>query len=389
VQDERIRAVSPAYGVRYAVTVAALTLALAISVMAQPVRVYREGGVWIEETSGSLPVAANLSVRMSLGNVNVQGGGHPPIAYTLKKRVRAATPAEAQRYFDQFHFSAKPGDMTVLEGVVTGAPQSLSCDLVVQVPRAMRLVKVTVVNGGNESVNGIDGRAEVWTSAGNVQLDDIQGPVQATSGGGNFEVGRLGGDLMLNTGGGNIHITSVNGSVVTSTGGGNVSIGSVSRAVSVRTGGGSIDVKQCAGNVNATTGGGVIRLSSVDGPVTANTTAGALQLFGLARGANVQSGGGGIVAEFLGTDFGPSSVETRNGDIIVYLGVNLKATIQAEVEMANGHHLRSDFPEIVVTYPNGQLGSRSIRAVGKLKGGGPLLRVQATNGDIEFRRAQR
>jgi hypothetical protein len=180
----------------------------------------------------------------------------------------------------------------------------------------------------------------------------------------------------------------VKGGVVASTGGGNVNIGSVSRAISVRTGGGSIDVKQCAGNVNAVTGGGIIRVSSADGPVTASSTAGALQLFGLAHGANLQTGGGGIVAEFLGADFAASSVQTRNGDILVYLGTSLKATVQAEVEMAGGHHVRSDFPEIVVTNPSVQSASRAIRAEGKLNGGGPLLRVRATNGDIQFRRVQ-
>jgi len=392
VESKRSRLViPPACGLRYAATAAALVLALAISGMAQQARVYREGSVWIEESTGSLPAAANLSVRMDIGNVNVQGGNHSGIDYTLKKRVRAATQAEAQRQFELFHFSAarpRPGDLAILSGIVYGASPTLSGDLQVQVPRGMQLVKVAIVKGGNETVIGVDGRTEVWTSAGNIRVDDIGGAVQANSGGGNFVVGKVGGDLTVNTGGGSIHVDSVRGNAVTSTGGGNVYIGSVARALSVRTGGGSIEVKQCAGNMNAVTGGGIIRLTSADGPVTASSRAGAIQLLGLAHGANVHTDGGGIVAEFLGHDFTASSVQTQNGDIIVYLGPDLKATVQAEVEMANGHHLRSSLPEIVVT-PSGDPSSlRSIRAEGNLKGGGPLLRVRAINGDIEFRRAQ-
>jgi hypothetical protein len=220
-------------------------------------------------------------------------------------------------------------------------------------------------------------------------LDEIGGSAQATSGGGNFEVGKVGGDLVVNAGGGSVHVSSVRGNMTASTGGGNVSVGSVSGSVTVRTGGGSIDVKQCAGNFNAVTGGGIIRLGSAAGPVMANSAAGAIQLFGLARGANVVTGGGGIVAEFLSGGSTPSSLQTRNGDIVVYVGRNFRANVQAEIDMANGHRLRSDFPEIAVTDPGGPSGARTIRAAGNLNGGGPLLRISAMSGDIEFRRAQR
>jgi hypothetical protein len=391
VEEEQIRLVnSPAYGLRCATAAAMFTLVLAISAMAQQPRMYREGGVWVEESGGSLPPAANLTVRMDIGNVIVQGGNDPQISYTLKKRVRADSRAEAQKRFEQFRFSAgKQGATDALTGGVNGSPQSLNEDLLVQVPRGMHLVNVAVVHGGNESVSGLDGRAQLWTSAGNVRVDDIGGSVKAISGAGNFEAGRMGGDLLVNTGGGYVHVNSVQGNLVASTGGGNVSIGSAAHAISIRTGGGSIDVKQCAGKVNAVTGGGIIRLSSAEGPVTVNSAAGALQLFGLTHGANVQTGSGGIVAEFLGGDFAASSLQTQNGDIIVYLASGVKASVEAEVDMANGHHVRSEFPEIVVTRPGDPSSQRSLRAGGKLQGGGPLLSVRAMSGDIEFRRAQR
>jgi hypothetical protein len=375
---------------RYAAAVMALALLFAGSLAAQQSRVYREGGSWIEEISGSLPVAGTVVVKLDIGNVNVQGSKIQKISYTLRKRARAATEAEARRAFAQFRLSSsRSGDMAMLEGTMPGHTGSMGGDLVVQVPRGTQFVKATLVNGGNESVSGLDGRAEIWTSAGNVHLDDIAGSIQAISGLGNFEVGNVGGDLVLNTGGGNVHINSVKGSVVISTGGGNVSIGSVGRATTVRTAGGSIDVKQSAGTLNAVTGGGIIRLSSADGPVMANSTAGAIQLFGLAHGASAQTGGGGIVAEFLGHDFATSLLQTPSGDITVYLSPNLKATVQAEVELANGHRVHSEFPEIAVVNQPGQSGSRNIRANGNLNGGGPLLRVRATAGDIEFRRALR
>jgi DUF4097 and DUF4098 domain-containing protein YvlB len=156
-----------------------------------------------------------------------------------------------------------------------------------------------------------------------------------------------------------------------------------------QSGGGSLDLGQVAGKATLQTGGGNIRLSSASGPVTANTGGGGIELFGLTQGANVQTGSGEIVAEFLAGDFTGSSLQTPSGDVIVYLGPNLKATIRAAVELANGHHIRSDFPEIKVNTEGGQFGSGTIYAEGNLNGGGPVLKVRTSSGDIEFRRTRK
>ncbi len=387
------------------VTLVALTLS--IPAAAQQTRVYREGGAWVEESGGSVPAASTVVVRMAAGNVSVQGGNNANISYALKKRVRAQSEADARQQFDRLHFNAgRSGDSVVFSLEAPGHWRSLSADLNVQVPRSMELVKAST-QGGNESVTGINGRAEVMTAGGNIHLDDIGGAVTATSAGGNVDVGTLGGDLMLKTGGGNIHITSVKGRIVTSSGGGNILIGSATQGVSAQTGGGDIDVKQCGGELSAQTGGGTldlgqiggrsnlqsgggsIRLAWANGPVLANTGGGTIELFGLTQGAQVQTGGGSIVAEFLGGNFTGSALQTPAGDIVVYLGPALKANIRASVEFADGHHIRSEFPDIKVSSEGGQYGPKSLFAEGSLNGGGPVLRLRATSGSIDIRRAKK
>jgi hypothetical protein len=110
----------------------------------------------------------------------------------------------------------------------------------------------------------------------------------------------------------------------------------------------------------------------------------------MAQGAQVQTGGGPVVAEFLGGHgFTGSSVQTPAGDVIIYVGPELKATVHATIDMATSHKIRSDFPELKVTSEGGQYGPKMLYAEGNLNGGGPELRVRTSNGNIEFRRARK
>ncbi|MFB3814445.1 MAG: DUF4097 domain-containing protein [Terriglobales bacterium] len=388
------------------ITVAAM-LALVFPVAAQQ-RTYREGATWVEETSGFIPSSSALSVRLGMGNVSVTGGPQPNITYQLKKRVRTDSESAARRQFEQFRFTAgKSGDTAVLEGVWSGGrARYFTAELSVQVPRGTGLVKL-VTHGGNESVVGVNGRVEATTGGGNVRLDQIGGPVHAVTGGGNVEVGSANSELTVKTGGGNIRINSANGRVISTTGGGNIIISQAAQAVTASTGGGDIAVSRSGGELMANTGGGSlelghvggkavlrsgggsIRLAGANGPVIADTGGGGVELHGLTQGADVRTGGGEIVAEFLGANFGGSTLQTPAGDIVVYLGPELKASIRASIQLATGHRIHSEFPEIRVNSEGGQYGPKMVFAEGNLNGGGPTLRVITTSGDIDIRRAKR
>jgi len=71
----------------------------------------------------------------------------------------------------------------------------------------------------------------------------------------------------------------------------------------------------------------------------------------------------------------------------VYLAPNVSLSIRASIDVANGHSIHSDFPEIKVTIEGGDYGPKTVTAEGNLNGGGPVLKVQTTTGDISFRRA--
>jgi len=172
------------------------------------------------------------------------------------------------------------------------------------------------------------------------------------------------------------------------TGGGSIEVKECNGDMRAETGGGSIDVGDVAGRAVLETGGGSIRLASSKGPVSASTGAGTVELYKLMQGARVQNGAGGITAEFLGGGATDSSLETSVGDVVVYLSPQARFTVRASLQMANGHKIQSDFPELKITSEGGDWGPRNTYAEGKLNGGGPVLRVSTMSGNIEFRRAR-
>ena len=68
---------------------------------------------------------------------------------------------------------------------------------------------------------------------------------------------------------------------------------------------------------------------------------------------------------------------------------NVNVNVRASIEVANGHNIHTDFAEIHVTAEGGDYGPKTVTAEGSLNGGGPVLKVRTTTGDIYFRRASK
>lgn len=371
---------------------AAATVALGLSAtaVAQQSRVFREGNSWVEETTGTLAAARNLTVDLDqAGTLVVTGGPAQGIQYTIRKRTQTTSESGARREFEAYKVSAtRNADTAVLRSEAQERRSHMNVEVDVAVPRSIELVRAKT-DAGNETVTGIAGRVQLETGGGNIRLDDIGGVIAASSGGGDVSIGSVGSDLKVETGGGNITVVSAKGRVITTSGGGNISIGSGGQ-MAVETGGGAIDVKHCNGQLKAQTGGGTIRLASATGLVIASTGGGSVELYNLTQGAKVDTGGGGITAEFLGgREFTGANLETPAGDVVVYLNPDLKATIKASVDVAGGHGIRTDFPEIRVNSEGGDYGPKSYYADGSLNGGGPVLRLHTTTGDIVIKRAKK
>jgi hypothetical protein len=385
-----------------------MALLAAAPVMAQQPRVYREGRSWVEESTGNIqPVPRQVRVVAGIGNIKVQGGSQN-FTWTVKKRTYASTEQEARRQFERLRISAKKiNDQGIIETSWTGGRSSrFSTEITVLVPREMELVHLDT-NGGNLAVTGTTAKIDVETQGGNIALDDIGGAVRAQTAGGNVVIGSIDSDLLLKSGGGNISIKRAGGRVQLNTAGGNVVIGSADAVsvetmggsvevgksnndVTVKTAGGSVVLGEIGGKATVQTGGGNIRVGTAKGRVSAITTGGNIELFRLWQGALAQSGAGCIRAEFLGGrgGFTDSSLRTAAGDVTVYLNTSAPVTVHAASEMTSGMGVRTDFPELKVTTEGGEYGPKSMFVDGTLNGGGPLLKVRTTIGQIEIRKGK-
>lgn len=381
---------------------------LAPLAMAQETRIHREGDAWAQEITGMLTGVKNLRVKVDMGSVVVHGGQQQGMSYVVHTRSYTSSEQDARRQFESFKVSTYVrGDTAWIVGDWQGRrPHKFSGEFSINVPRDTGLVKIETA-GGNVDTTGVAGRVEAESGGGSIHLDDIGGGVTAETGGGSVDVGSISGDIALHTGGGSIEVHHANGKLVASTGGGSVEIISASQSASIETGGGSIEVHQCSGKIKASTGGGSIdlgdigggaeidtgggsiHLTSAKGHVEARTGGGGIELYGVPS-ARAETGAGGIVVNLVKTGAEPanSMLETSAGDITVYIAADVNISVRASVDLGSGHHITSEFPDIHIASEGDKWGPRTLSAEGKLNGGGPVLKVRTTTGDICFRRAK-
>jgi DUF4097 and DUF4098 domain-containing protein YvlB len=392
------------------VSVGVLVAALASLALCQEARVYREGGNWVQEMTGDLGAARNLRVKLEAGSVRVQGGSQTGITYVIHRKAYTSSEQKARREFESYRISASvKGDTAWIVAESGGRDRRCSDDFVINVPRNLQSAKIET-GGGSVNAAGIAGRVELESGGGSIHLDDIGGEVTAKTGGGTIEVGSVEGNVTLQTGGGNIKVASAKGEIKAESGGGSVVVLSGLQGAVLETGGGSIRVDKCSGPVKATTGGGSVDLGEIGGPAEIETGAGSIRLASAKGRVQAQTGGGsiqldgatsvqaetsagGIVVKLLSSNGAGvrnnSTLETSAGDITVYLANDLAISIRAEIEIANGHTIRSDFSDIRVSTEGGPWGPKTVTAEGQLNGGGPVLKVRTNSGNVNFRRVSR
>jgi DUF4097 and DUF4098 domain-containing protein YvlB len=391
-------------------SIAAVVTTLASLSFCQETRMYREGSNWVQEMTGSLSAAKNLRVKLASGSVKVHGGSQAGITYVIHRRAYTSSEQQARREFESYKVNTSlKGETAWLVAESGGRDRRCSDDFVINVPRNLEFAKVET-GGGNVSATAIAGRVELGSGGGNLLLDDIGGDVAAETGGGTIEIGTVQGNVSLQTGGGNIKVTSAKGEIKAESGGGSVVVLSGLQGAVLETGAGSIRVDKCSGTVKATTGGGSVDLGEIGGPAEIETGAGSIRLASAKGRVHAQTGGGsiqldgatsvqaetsagGIIVKLLSSNDVAartnSTLETSAGDVTVYLANDLAISIRAEIEIANGHTIRSEFSDIHVSSEGGQWGPKTVIAEGQLNGGGPVLKVRTNSGNVNFRRVSR
>jgi DUF4097 and DUF4098 domain-containing protein YvlB len=199
-------------------------------------------------------------------------------------------------------------------------------------------------------------RVKAASGSGDLTIGDVAGPVHASTGSGSIRVGRVAEEVETRTGSGDIEVNGSK-SLNAETGSGSIRANAVRGSVAVRSGSGDISVAQeAAGNASLGTGSGSITLTGARGSVRVGT------------------GSGDVIVE--GTTIGEWDVSASSGS--VRLRLPARAAFDLEAHTGSG--------SIDTSLPVSMAGRQSKRELrGTVGGGGPLVRVSTSSGDIEIR----
>ncbi|MBN2000380.1 DUF4097 family beta strand repeat protein [candidate division KSB1 bacterium] len=199
------------------------------------------------------------------------------------------------------------------------------------------------------------------TSGGSIKVDDLQGEVEAKTSGGSLKFGHIGGPVNGRTSGGSITIDGCDGQVDVQTSGGSIQIGNVEGTVDAHTSGGSITIERADGSVTAETSGGSINVNEVFGDVNASTS------------------GGSVNARMTKQPNGECRLTTSGGSVNVHLPDDAHVDIDAKT---SGGRVKTDFR--VTMSVQGEI--KQSKLEGEINGGGPLLYLRTSGGNININR---
>lgn len=366
--------------------------------------VIKEGAYYVQTITNSVPVGSAARIRVrAFGNLTLHGGAPGTLTYSLKKRVRATSPANAEIALRQLQVRSRRNGSWILLDLPDNRVGNYSTELSVIAPRT--LVQASLeTRGGGIALIDFDGEAKAETDAGKIELDQLRSKITAITGGGDIHAGRIDGvahcysgggairvntagrECWLDTAGGDILVREAYAPIHLATAGGNIHVDRSSAEVFARTGGGAIEVGQAAGLVTAETSGGAIQVNGARG-VRCESTAGTIRLRNMQGAVRAATARGSILAQLQsGQRIEDSILSTMLGDIIVLLSSNIPVTIQARNESAGSkRRIISDFREIQIRNANFE-SSDPVLAEGVLNGGGPVLRIVTSSGIIFLRR---
>lgn len=299
----------------------ALLAALVVTLASTAALASTPQGTFDRTLSVSGPV--DLEVLTRSGDVTVRAGGSGSVQIHAKIYLQNSwfgTRREEDVHAIEQNPPIRQSGNSIRIDYVEVRNISINYEITVPVDTAVR----THSGSGDQIVEGTHGNAEVQTGSGNVRLENLTGEVH------------------LQTGSGDVRARSVSGAVHGGTGSGNIEIEEM--------GPGDIDLHTGSGNITTR---------------------------GVQGGFRGETGSGDVTAE--GTQTGSWEIHTGSGNVHVRLPSN--AAFDADIQTSSGSIDVNSPIEMTV---QGRIGDVHRQIHGKVRGGGPLLRVRTGSGDIHI-----
>ena len=280
------------------------------------------------EKSFQVQPGAHLSVSTYGGEIRVDPSSDGVIKVVAKEHFHTDSEAEADEIMGKVELTIEQRGNEVVATAVSkngigfhfGGWHEVHIDFIVTVPSSASV--------------------ELKTSGGDIAVGDLGGTVKAHTSGGEVRLGKITGDIDASTSGGDVELAAGGGSVKLSTSGGNVTAGHLT------------------GPSTLTTSGGDIKVDSVENTLEAETS------------------GGNVRAGFDGPLKGDCSLSTSGGEVKATVGAAVAFHLDART---SGGDVNA--AGVTITIDRGGVGKSSL--AGDVNGGGPLLKLRSSGGDIE------
>ncbi|MBI5821732.1 MAG: DUF4097 family beta strand repeat protein [Verrucomicrobia bacterium] len=299
------------------------------------------------EKSFAVSTGGQLIVNADRGSIEVAATEGGTVEVKVVRKAKGPTEAKEKEMLQDHELTFNPqGDKVEITARYKGGGHfwqgwrhQLQVRFMISVPRKYNVDLKTA--GGSITVSDLTGKVKVETSGGNLKIGSIQGPVWAKTSGGNVALAGATEAADLRTSGGSIDAGEVQGSLV------------------AQTHGGSITIRHAKGDVVAKTSGGNITIDDVGGTIDASTS------------------GGSVSARFAVQPKGNSSLRSSGGSIRVDLSGALAVDLDARTSAGR---VTVDLPVTV----HGEQKSHHLQ--GKINGGGPVLELKTSAGNIHLRK---
>ncbi len=182
-------------------------------------------------------------------------------------------------------------------------------------------------------------------------------------------------NVELRTSGGDITVGNLSGKVFARTSGGDVVLGKISADVDAGTSGGNVRLEEGLAGVKLGTSGGDVRVGRAVGATDLNTSGGNIDIKSVENTLRASTSGGDVSAGLLGAFKGDCKLSTSGGRVRVTVDKGVAFDLDASTSGGD-----VDATGLTITIEKG--GSGRSRLAGKVNGGGPLLKLRSSGGDI-------
>lgn len=319
------------------------------------------------ERTYSVKAGGNLTIVSEFGAIEVETADQNQVEIVVTKAAKSLNRSAKEALAD-FEVAFSPEDTDVhIEGKFKQGRERwrkilnrLKIRFHVTVPKDYNVDLET--QGGSIKGGDLDGKVRAHTSGGSLRFGNITGTVWGRTSGGSIELISCGSRVDLKTSGGSIEVVDVAGDVQAQTSGDSLRFGAIQGSIWGKTSGGSIRVASCSGGADVQTSGGSIRLQSVGGDVNAKTSGGSIHAVTktqLQDACNLRTSGGGITVT-----------------LIPDIAINVDAE-------TSGGRVSTDFA--VASIIQGKVPRNRLK--GSINGGGPLLKLHTSGGNIHLQKA--